>query len=140
MKSYKVSEELVDVLLKFGFKDETDRYYPEHFERLKNGYDPLHVKRRFSTGSYKDYVIFEFINIKISGDNDRYVLTENELKSLIVFHHLSSEDRRKWRESSYGTLEGWKIVADIEEYPTIYPRAFQKRIKTNFESLTSAFD
>ncbi|EHQ41785.1 hypothetical protein [Myroides odoratus] len=94
MAIYKASEELVNILLKNGLEETTEKNLPVHYKNMvENGYDPNKVKRDFSYNG-KRVLIFDYVVIKpkikgfTSGRDMKTELTIDELKSIIVFSKL----------------------------------------------------
>lgn len=84
---YSAGQELVDILLHFGFKEDTDKIYPVQYEQMKHRgeYNPHSFKRSFF---------------------DEMAISLEELVSLIYFMQLSSSDRAYM----FSKLRGDKIT------------------------------
>jgi len=142
MKTFKASQELVDILLKQGFTDETERYYPAHFQRMKTrGYDPYSMKRMFSFHSQEDYILLHYIyvmflpNGSFERSEERRLLTENELKSLVAFYNLPSDSRIAWKQTSKKAIDLHIHYQKLCDYPEMYYSPLDKKIKQVFESI-----
>lgn len=86
MKNYEASNELIDILVKNGFVEDTSKTYPEHARRLVgDNYDPHGMKRHFSFPGTREKVYLDYINIKLPTGVQRYKMTIDEVKSLIAF-------------------------------------------------------
>lgn len=134
--SYVASEELVNILLKNGFVECTEKHYPEHFERLNViGYDPYSVKRMFFKKSKRNYILFDYVNIRLNdGTPGKLSFSEKELKSLLVFYTLSFTDKRKLYGEGYSALTIYKKVDylnDLHPYQKMY--VFDKKIMRAFQ-------
>lgn len=99
MKTYTASQELVDILLKNGFIETTEKNYPEHFKRMKkDGYKHSSMKRSFAINPRsRDYILLDYYTIipyyksTADGVDMNHSLTEDQLKSIIVFYKMSSK-------------------------------------------------
>lgn len=138
MKNYEASNELIDILLKNGFVEDTSRTYPEHARRLVgDNYDPDRMKRHFSFPGTREKVYLDYINIKLPTGVQRYKMTIEEVKSLIAFCRLSSADRSVLAEQRYNVLSIPEIIANVNREPRIYSKTAYKRAKQEFENLSS---
>lgn len=136
MKIYEASQELIDLLTANGFVEDTSRTYPEHAKRLiDNNYNPHGMKRHFSYAGTREKVYFDYVNIKLPTDVQKYRLNTNELKSLIAFCRLSAVDRSALVEERYNVLSIPQIISDVDREPRIYSKATYKRAKSAFENL-----
>ncbi len=142
MRTYGASQKLVDILLKNGFADNTEKDYPQHFKKMnEKGYDPDKIKRQFARNSHKDYIIFDYINIhpmyngSCHGNESRITLTEPELKSMITFYKLTPQDRNAWRKLYDCIPELHLHYEKVCEQPRIYKTPLDKRVKEIFENI-----
>lgn len=94
---YKVSQELIEILLKNGFREVTQKTYPEHYAKLlKNGYNPDSIKRHFAfkkNSHWVAYIKFDYTYIQILHDTPclqemLYAIDENQLKSVFTFFKM----------------------------------------------------
>lgn len=95
---YSAGQKLIDFLLHFGFKEDTDKIYPAQYEQMKHRgeYNPHSFKRSFKKG--RMWVLLDYINIHILYNSSTFFFDEmtinlEELVSLIYFIQLSSSDR-----------------------------------------------
>ncbi len=142
MTMFKASQALVDVLLKSGFSDRTEKLYPEHFKRMKTkGYDPYSMKRIFCLDNHEDYIIFRFVYItlhhrgKFNFKIERRLLNVDEVKSLICFYKLPVEAAKEWVEAYSNALGLYKYYRNICALPEVYNSDLDKCIKYTFESI-----
>ncbi len=138
----KPSKTLVDLLLKHGFTDLTEKLYPEHFNRMQSGgYDPYRVKRIFSYGPHTDYLMFHYTTIRLhhggvfNHTEERRWLTGDELKSLVAFYRLPVHIAREWLEAYTNALELYKYYDKICTLPEIFNTDMDYRIKETFERI-----
>lgn len=144
-KKFTASQELVDVLLKNGFTESTEKIYPDHFKRMnKTGfYNPSAVKRRFNFGHNKrhflnlDYTtIGAYYNTMANSSDINNSLTELQLKSIIAFFKLSTAAKNKWLEKFRGNIVDLHLrYNDLISYPKWYDTVFDKQVKELFESV-----
>lgn len=115
---YEASQELIDILLSYGFKEFTPSSRPEHWNRLqeKGSYSPHSVKRDMRFGRLT--IFFDYINICIKYNSTAYYkttykLSETELKSIILFTKLTPSDRAYLKRHNINPTD----IADyIEKY------------------------
>ena len=95
---YSAGQELIDILLHFGFKEDTDKIYPDQYEQMKQRgeYNPYSFKRSFKKG--RMWVLFDYINIHILYNSSTFFFNSmgislEELTSLIYFMQLTSADK-----------------------------------------------
>jgi len=90
---------------------------------LTVGYKDGSHKRQFSNGSTKDFILFEYLNIGFymnnTGVESCLSMTEDELKSVVVFYQMSTSDRETLLRyhSSIPTL--YKYREKILRYPEL---------------------
>jgi hypothetical protein len=139
---YKPSNQLVDILLKHGFTDLTEKLYPDHYKRMQQrGYDPYSIKRVFSHSAHNDSLLFHYTTIrlhhtgKFNHTEERYALTTDELKSLLVFYKLPAQLGREWLEAYKNALELHRYYHKICLLPQVFNTDTDYRIKETFESL-----
>jgi hypothetical protein len=136
MKIYEASQELVDLLLANGFVEDTQVNYPEHAARLKDkAYDPHGMKRHFKFPGTREKVYFDYINMRLPGNNDRYKITEEELRSMIAYLRLSATDRSALNNEKYHALSIPEIIRNMDRAPMIYSKPVYKRAKAQFDLL-----
>lgn len=142
MKTFKASQNLVDLFVKYGFSDKTEKLYPEHFKRMKaKGYDPYSMKRIFCFGHHEDYIMFHYVYITLhhtgnfNHTEERKMLTEDELRSLIAFYKLPAQSAKEWLEAYTNALELHKYYRNVCELPEVYNTELDKRIKDTFENV-----
>ena len=138
---YIPSQELIDIFLKNGFKDVTAKMYPEHHTlSLNKGYDPRIMKRVLATGT-KNYVQFDYTNIipcyngGCTSDDQRYELTEDELKSIITFFKLPYQTRAALRRSRTKIPELYKEYYYSKQNPGWHDKRYEKRLLSVFDSV-----
>jgi hypothetical protein len=89
--NYAVSNELADILLKNGYTDETEKYFPESFNLIqKKGFIPGSHKRQFNF-SETNYIIFDNKNIIIHNPPNHINLLEiskEELFNVLALNHI----------------------------------------------------
>lgn len=95
---YRASQAFIDILLEHKFIEYTKSRNPDHWVLLneRKKYDPGSIKRAFRFGRLN--VIFDYINICISYNSatftkTAYALTEDEVKSMLLFTKLSPADK-----------------------------------------------
>lgn len=139
MKTYKASEELVQIFKQNGFIDITNEMYPEHFDRISNnGYDPNRVKRVLAINK-NNYVKFDYITILpcykrgCSGEEMKTELTPDELKSIIAFFNLPTQTKSSLKRHRQNILDLHKKYYDIKENPNWYKDKQSKLIIESFE-------
>jgi hypothetical protein len=140
MQSYEASQTLVDILLKNGFSDATNRYYPDHFNGLQRiPYNPNAFKRVFKFHSQRDNITFDYINIHayVNGGacGSSTKLSEDEVKSLIAFYKMPVYFRRKWARSSKSVWHFHEEYKKICANPEWYTRVIDKKLKETFEAV-----
>jgi len=136
MKKYEASQELVDLLLNFGFQEDTHVNYPEHSKRLNSGpYDPHGMKRHFKFPGTKETIYFDYINMRFPTSVDLYSVTEDELKSILTYVSLSSVDRRGLENDRYNALSILEIIARMKATPRLYNTALNKRVRNKFDTI-----
>jgi hypothetical protein len=136
MKKYEASQGLVDILLNFGFQEDTHVNYPEHSKRLNNGpYNPHGMKRHFRFPGTKETIYFDYINMRLPTNIDLYSVTEDELKSILTYVSLSSADRRGLENDRYNALSIPEIITRMKATPRLYSTALNKRIKDKFDAV-----
>lgn len=140
MKTFKASEELAQLLIKNGLKEVTFSKYPEHHNKiLKDGYNPHNSKRIFEVNS-DNYVLFDYITIKpfyknnCNGAEMKVELSENELKSIIVFYKLPHQTRNAYKRKGRSITNLYTEYIYLKENPE-YKRANKQTIISVFESI-----
>jgi len=134
MKIYRASNELIDILIKNGFKEVTEKYHPEHLAYMaKVGYyNPDTVKRWFQKGRIKFW--FDYINLHISY-NSAYSfttsITENQLKSIIFFSNIKSSDKQFF---TIRNIKPFEIHEYISKESSILRN--KKQLVNDFHNLT----
>ena len=126
---YRASSLLSDILVREGFVEKTQKLYPGHYDYIKsNGYDPNQSKRYFVLGN-RLKVYFNYISIEIIGsiqtksiNVQRYSLTENELKSLIVCINLNASAQKYFLRSIDSILR----LGEEYDYISNNPPKFRK--------------
>lgn len=137
MKTFKPSQELINILLQHGFAEDTAIKFRIHAKRLEGqNYDPYHVKRHFSFPGTAEKIYFDYINMHLPTSVSTSSLNVDELKSLITFCHLSSSDRQIIKNELYKATTIHKLLKNVKESPEIYSRKAFSRAKDIFESLS----
>lgn len=92
------SQQLVNLLLDYGFKEDTKTRYPEHYNYLKcaDCYNPYSVKRSFVKGKFR--ILFDYIRIEMSYNSatlffGKSHISVNELTSIIYFNNVPTEQK-----------------------------------------------
>ncbi len=98
MKTFKPSNELVDILTNNRIIETTKSDYPIHYARIKKrGYDPGSCKRNFRVG--KSNLIFDYVNINFFYGSvmrfSRLELNVDKVKRIITFFSMPSFVKRK---------------------------------------------
>ena len=95
---YSANQELIDILLKNGFTDDSEKKNPEHWKRLieKKKYDPYSIKRFFKKGRIE--IKFDYISIEIRYNSStfcyvNYTIEDFQLNALLKFSNLSSNKK-----------------------------------------------
>lgn len=143
MKKYEASQELIDIFLKHGFIDKTENVWPMHFQRMQtHKYEPDGVKRvlEWRTHGNRNYIYFDYINVKVVYRHNIYAeslsFSEDELKSILVFFNLSTQDRWEWiKKPNHPIVSIYEYYQDILENPRNYNYAFDRRLKICYEKL-----
>ncbi|EHQ27480.1 hypothetical protein BDD43_1190 [Mucilaginibacter gracilis] len=136
MKTFKASQELIDILLTYGFVEDTHINYPEHAARLKaDPYDPSHMKRHFVFKGTREKLHFDYVNMYLPTGGNTMSFTTDELKSLIAFCRLSATDRTALTDERYQALSIPEIISDVKRHPYIYSKSVYKRAKLQFEKI-----
>ncbi len=140
-RTFKASDALVDILLQYGFSDNTYKHYPQHYKRMQvRGYDPYNMKRIFVPPHSSDYLIFHYTNMILHHDGvfnhteERMALSISELRSLVAFYKLPAEQGREWLEAYMNALELYKYYDNIYRLPEIFDSPVDNSIKNAFES------
>jgi hypothetical protein len=139
-RTFKASPELVTLLLKYGFSDNTEKLYPKHFKQMKErGYDPHSMKRIFCFRQHEDYLLFNYVYITLhhngafSHTEERKTLTTDELRSLITFYKLPPQGGKEWLEAYTNALDLYKYYRNARAMPEVYNTELDKRITSTFE-------
>lgn len=122
---YSASQELIDILLRFGFKEDTEKKYPIQYSQMqqRGEYNPYSFKRSFRKG--RMWILFDYINIHILYNSPTFFFNEmaislEELTSLIYFMQLSTADRtymlKKLRGDKITDLYSFLNEVDIYHY------------------------
>jgi hypothetical protein len=97
--NYRASQELIDILLKHGFTENTHIDWPDHIELLeeRGEYDPGSIKRRFRKG--RIVIMFNYTNIYITYQRQQPFLTSSNvpfhtLKTILFFLNQESYTKR----------------------------------------------
>lgn len=139
MNTFGPSQELVEILLKNGFKDDTKTYYPDHYALMaQTGYDPSNIKRKFSFHSHADFILFDYINFIPMVNNTRATrhsfgyLSVNELKSIICFYKLPIQEKKRIKSEIHKIYEKY-----IENYYLTEEKhtLFEIKIKSLYDSI-----
>lgn len=140
-KYYEASEELVRILLKNGFRDITNQFYPSHIERMEqDGYNPQSHKRVFAI-SKSDHLKFNYTQIEAfyrgcTGSDMKYKLTVDELKSIIAFYKLPPQSKSYIYSKSRDSITSLYTYYDtICEYPRFCKRKSDLGFKKLFETV-----
>jgi hypothetical protein len=93
---YEASQELADILIKYGFAENTARYFPEHWALLQTGhtYHPNIMNRSFKLGKYTVILKQRRIIVKSRTRKhiDSHFLSDRQLLSLKFCRTLSVFD------------------------------------------------
>jgi hypothetical protein len=142
MKLFKASQQLVDLLLRNGFTDFTDKLYPHYYKRMNQaGYDPYSMKRIFCFNGTDDYLLFNYVYITLhhtgyfNHTEERHRLTEDELRSLITFYNLPPENGREWLEAYVNAFEVHKYYHTICALPELYNSLTDRLIREVYERI-----
>ena len=145
MKLFKASQELVDILLKHGFTDCTDKLYPHYYRRMNQcGYDPYSMKRIFCFGGTGDYLLFNYVYITLhhtgyfNHTEERLRLSEDELRSLIVFYKLPPDKGQEWLEAYVNAFEVHKYYHTVCALPELYNSGTDHLIRQVYKQITIA--
>ncbi len=143
---YKASKELVEIFLKNGFTEVTEKVYPEHVNRLnKEGYNPHRQKRKFvfgTTGRNRNSVLFDYISITpyrlggCQGGDSKLELTEDELKSILTFYKLSTASQSAYGKAGGRVIELHTRYKRICENPEWHNKKSDRELKMVFESVS----
>lgn len=140
MKTYEASQILVDILLKNGFEERTERYYPSHFKDLQRmPYNPNSFKRVFQFHSHRDNITFDYINIHayVNGGEcgGSTKLSEDEVKSLIAFYKMPVGFRRTFSRSNRSVLDLHLDYKKMCADSVWNARVINKKLKKTFEAV-----
>lgn len=142
VKLYKASQELIDLLLKYGFSDKTEKLYPHHYQRMKaKGYDPYSMKRIFCFSQHSDYLLFHYLYIRVHHSSlfnatvEKNYLTTEEVRSLIAFYRLPTQIAREWLDAYYNAFELHRYYEKICALPEFYDTDLDKCIKQAYEEV-----
>jgi hypothetical protein len=136
MKKYEASQELIDILLNFGFQEDTSVTYPQHAKRLNDGpYNPGGMKRHFKFPGTRETIYFDYINMRLPTNIDLYSVTEDELKSILTYVSLSSTDRRALENDRYNALSIPEIITRMKDIPQLYSTALNTRVRDRFNTI-----
>lgn len=90
---YIASDNLANILLKFGFIETTEKIYPDHYSYMsKFGYESGKVKRRFDC-KQSFCILFDYINIRGFGKIQSFsktTLNEDDLLSVLMYANMDS--------------------------------------------------
>ncbi len=137
MKTYTASQELVDIMLRNGYKEKTKTFYPEHYKRLLNTeYENGNVKRKFAIKGLQDSITFDYINvigfISNAGHGSRTKLTSDEVKSMVAFYKMPQSFIDSWRDDIFNLYkEYYSAKQNADEFLT----AKEKKLIKVFESV-----
>jgi len=118
MKTYKHSEELINILVSNGFKDITDKIYPDYWDILKEDkekYSPDSYKRSFK----KIQLVIHFYRsyeIWVKGENIGNLLTEKQLKSIVFYTNLLSIDKTFFNKKKVNPANIWDWLENEKQY------------------------
>lgn len=131
---FKASQELIDILLKYSFTENTKSRYPEHYERLLRfgKYNPDSMKRSFIKGRFR--VTFDYINIYFQYNSASIFfsttrITKNQLVSFLYFSQLPASKKRYFLKNVCDK----KIIMDIYDH-----LQEKKKLAGNLRSASSA--
>jgi len=140
-KTYRASEQLVEVFIRNGFNEITASRYPEHARQIQqNGYNPHAQKRAFIVGNRKQNVLtLDYINIipyhHGASSEGTLSLTEEELKSIVAFYKLPAAAQLAFKRSNGKITELYARYKRICENPSSYYRRSDRQIKVVYESV-----
>lgn len=128
----KVSQKLVDILLEYGFAENTTKFHQEHYERLKQmgEYNPYSVKRSFVKGRL--HILFDYINMVMTYNsaaafywNSR--ITINQLVSVLYFSKCDTKQRQYLKK--YTSRNDLTRIYDELQKDVPYQDSFRPKTK-----------
>lgn len=139
---YIASHQLANILMAYGFIENTIIRYPEQRKRMEtDGYMPAIMKRSFRFG-HKVMMVFDYEDIILYHNNfsifHQCQISERDLAALLTFVQLSPRTRNAWLESRRSPLE----IADhydwIREHPKLATERRDQFIEMKFKEVLSA--
>ncbi|NQU32757.1 MAG: hypothetical protein HQ521_05940 [Bacteroidetes bacterium] len=139
--NYTASQELIDILLRHGFIENTHIDWPDHIELLKERgeYDSGSIKRRFTKG--RIVIMFDYINLYISYKRQQPFLREAylpfyTLKTILFFLTRNSYDKEYiLKHGSFNSFD--KYVAETRNEESLMNHIQKnkfKMIKNNYQN------
>lgn len=117
------TEKLVDVLLKNGFWDSTEKGYPEHFLSRQSGKAQVpNVKVKLSygkRGSFEKCITLDYIRIRVSTNSpgkteEFYKMDPQLLRNILTWFSMPESFRREFDHYKIAELH-----TKIEEYRSV---------------------
>lgn len=131
---FKASQELIDILLKYSFTENTKSRFPEHYKRLLHfgEYNLDSMKRSFIKGKFR--VTFNYINIYFQYNSAPAFfyatrIEKNQLVSFLYFSQLPSSKKNYFLKNVCDK----KIIMDIYDH-----LQEKKKLARNLRSASSA--
>jgi hypothetical protein len=81
------SQQLVDLLLLNGYKEETEKYYPDSFKKILLKECNPHILQRYFSFSKESYIIFNYTYIEIY--NPKIIYCSTTIPKDILFKILN---------------------------------------------------
>ncbi|MFK5856842.1 MAG: hypothetical protein QM503_11970 [Bacteroidota bacterium] len=136
---YTASQELIDILLRHGFIENTHIDWIDHIKLLRDRgeYDPGSIKRRFRNG--RIVIMFDYINIYISYNRQQPFLRSSylpfvTLKTILFF--LTSKPYDKQYIIKHGSFNSFNEYIDD---PRNVQYSFSKLKRTKFNKIKNDY-
>ena len=129
--------ETIPILEKFGFIEQTNVHYPEHWVKFKKSGESDKVKRCFK---YKRcYILFDYESIHIHNNSDYFDsigsdLPMNQLQSLLYFLLCSSQRKTYYKNNWVSMLNLEGFFENQLQYMDIMRKKYLQTYLFEFES------
>lgn len=136
---YKASQHLIDVLLKFDFKEITQDYFPTYWKLIEvnKTYDPSTV-RIFQNG--KITILFDAVIIRVTVNKNHLFKTEalaTEQLQSIIYSIIHYSDYRKYEEIVLNPIHLMRYLDKLLEHTEIIAQTNIESYKETIKKIKS---